>query len=1354
MKRNPLPLSFNATAAALLATVALSLTASPAGAATVNWASTNGDTGNWSDTTKWSTGNVPGVNDVANFGPYANNRTITLDGDYSVAGLVIAPRTSSYSGRTFAIQGSNTLTIGSNGITIGVGNGVTISANLSLSADQTWGTTNDSSAAPLTVNGIVSGAGKLTQANAAANSSAHVVIFTGANTFSGGYVLNMPANGSASSNSVRIGVDQVISEGALQSAALGTGTVTLNGGKLSSNGAVAHTISNAVVIGGDVTLGDTANTGALTFSSAGLNTPNAFTIGSAANNVIRTVTANSAVNMAQSIGESGGGTRLGLSILGTGAVTISGGKTATGGLFAGGTGVVTLANTSPMSGFLAVNGAPVVATGEGNRLVSGELYASGGAVAIENAATLTGVTGVRLYGNTRFGSTAALTQSQLAAAISSDSAFSYGLGTGSAAITVTENYDQSALGNGYAGLVAATTGTATYTGILTAGGDGTFRVGGGAGTLALTADTLTGSGKNVLIQGGGVVNVSAAQDYTGSTAVSSTLTLSGTFGAVTHTGGIAINGGSVILDNTEAVNSDRLADNGAITMNKGALALNSAAASSVAESIGTLTINSGFNIVTLGTTPAGGNQKSLIASSIVRNAGAVVNFRGDSFGITSEGGAASSRNVVKVAAAPTGGDYIGGGGAGGTPTVSIIPWARTGSAAASSGSNFLTYDTATQTLRPLLASEFVQANNSTTATIDQAIAAAGGGKTYNLRSAPNTAAGGTLIAAANSDLTVNSFLFDNAGATAANSYNLNGSTLAITSGAVNINHSAAKNITLASGTLAFGSREGVITNSGNAYVTAINTEITGSSGVTILAGNGGGISLGGANTFSGGITVGASGNGYVSVDQDARFGDSSNIVTHAGGTLVFSAAFDTARDFILKPNVGDNYFDVKTGVVTLSGAISGDGCLHRTGTNAAVLALSGNNSYTGGTIIDIGTVAVAGNSGLGTGSLTLNGAAVANFTAAAPFIGGLNGNTATVVNLGAAAAGTTVLTVGNHDDSGLFSGVIADANTGAGRIGAVIKVGSGTQILANNNTYTGSTIVSEGRLEVAGSLAADSAVTVSNGATLGGSGIVNGTTVNGGTIDGYGLTLGAITFNGGRMTGTAKATGIVSAASGLTLINGNLAAGSGVNINAALAVNGALSGGTTTVVNGGIMGGHGTINGDVMVEGTITAGNTGNGTGPVMDAVTQSNNVLTLDGSVTIDGEFKFSLGALSETAGFSQLKFDGTGKTLSLDLENSVFTLSLTDGIGAPGADDRFWNSDHTWAVVSLNGNARNGTFAASNLDSLASSQGTFSLQYASDGINLEYTAVPEPRTWAMVVAGLGMLAGVQRMRIKSRRI
>jgi autotransporter-associated beta strand protein len=87
--------------------------------------------------------------------------------------------------------------------------------------------------------------------------------------------------------------------------------------------------------------------------------------------------------------------------------------------------------------------------------------------------------------------------------------------------------------------------------------------------------------------------------------------------------------------------------------------------------------------------------------------------------------------------------------------------------------------------------------------------------------------------------------------------------------------------------------------------------------------------------------------------------------------------------------------------------------------------------------------------------------------------------------------GANQLTTGGNNLSTTVSGTIE----GAG--GSLVKTGSGTLTLANNNGYTGSTTVNAGTLIVNGFLPS-SLTTVGSGATLGGTGILGSTIINAG----------------------------------------------------------------------------------------------------------------------------------------------------------------------------------------------------------------------------------------------------------------
>jgi len=155
----------------------------------------------------------------------------------------------------------------------------------------------------------------------------------------------------------------------------------------------------------------------------------------------------------------------------------------------------------------------------------------------------------------------------------------------------------------------------------------------------------------------------------------------------------------------------------------------------------------------------------------------------------------------------------------------------------------------------------------------------------------------------------------------------------------------------------------------------------------------------------------------------------------------------------------------------------------------------------------------------GTGSLTIgNGGLVVvkgNLVRGASGTINLNaGGTlqiGTGTNSGSLLGGSGSLTnngtvVFNRGNASTYSGALSGS-------GAVTKLGLGTLTLGGVNTYTGATTVSGGGLLVSGSIA-NSAVTVQNGGTLGGSGTVGNTTVqSGGTIN-PGNSPGTLNING------------------------------------------------------------------------------------------------------------------------------------------------------------------------------------------------------------------------------------------------
>ena len=81
--------------------------------------------------------------------------------------------------------------------------------------------------------------------------------------------------------------------------------------------------------------------------------------------------------------------------------------------------------------------------------------------------------------------------------------------------------------------------------------------------------------------------------------------------------------------------------------------------------------------------------------------------------------------------------------------------------------------------------------------------------------------------------------------------------------------------------------------------------------------------------------------------------------------------------------------------------------------------------------------------------------------------------------------GSKMLTFGSLNTDTVVSGTISDGGAGGGMGGSLMKIGSGMTTLSANNTYTGTTTVGTGVLQInGGATYPNSATTVDDGASL------------------------------------------------------------------------------------------------------------------------------------------------------------------------------------------------------------------------------------------------------------------------------
>jgi len=279
---------------------------------------------------------------------------------------------------------------------------------------------------------------------------------------------------------------------------------------------------------------------------------------------------------------------------------------------------------------------------------------------------------------------------------------------------------------------------------------------------------------------------------------------------------------------------------------------------------------------------------------------------------------------------------------------------------------------------------------------------------------------------------------------------------------------------------------------------------TGSSGIN-KTGNGT-LVLGNTNAYVGFTTISAGtlristiGNG----GAVSSLGNSSNAASNlvfSGGTLEYAGGSNgsTDRSFTITSGSAAAIAVTGAGALTISGnSTNTNGSFSKSG--SGTLILTGNNLHTGSTTLANGTLQVGNSGALGNGGDILFTGGTLRYTSSS------NGTDYSTRIKNSTAA--IVLDTNGTDVT--LSGGLASTNTGG-----LTKSGAGSLTLSGANAYTGSTVVSAGTLLVNGnSSAATGAVSVSSGATLGGSGTLGGaTTLNSGAILSPGNSPGVLTF--------------------------------------------------------------------------------------------------------------------------------------------------------------------------------------------------------------------------------------------------
>ena len=519
-----------------------------------------------------------------------------------------------------------------------------------------------------------------------------------------------------------------------------------------------------------------------------------------------------------------------------------------------------------------------------------------------------------------------------------------------------------------------------------------------------------------------------------------------------------------------------------------------------------------------------------------------------------------------------------------------------------------------------------------------------------------------------------------------------------------------------SGTQAPGS-----TTTDNADVATFNKTLTGSGktvtvdtdryigGIDFWNTSGFGYTLGSGilHLNSGGVIQTLAGNG----NHTDTISSAIVISGTSGATATFTAGATSANSLLKLGAVTGSATTGNTTTLTLNGTntganlisgIIGDGAgsgkLALIKSGAGNWVLSGANTYSGGTTLDLGGLTLSNSSALGSGALTINAGTLdsggnislatnntqtwnGNFT----FTGSQNLNLGTgAVSLGSTAGARTV-TVNNNTLT--VGGVISD-----GTATALTKAGGGVLTLAGANNYTGATTISGGTIKFnsLGAMAGSGRnVTVANGAVAAAGYAIDNTFLNriAENSNSSIIALGADSSNNLDFNTSAGATlsgaylGAVGTAamgngiytySGVLTPNGTtyrLGGGGGMLV---MANNNALTGGGNSLtVNGNVVlaagNNHGA--GTTLTNGTLTlndAGAIGSGTLTINGGTLNTSNgadvTLSTNNAQTWGNNFTYS-GAFGPTKAASSLNL-GTG-TVTMTSARTVTVNNKTLTVG-----------------------------------------------------------------------------------------
>jgi len=328
---------------------------------------------------------------------------------------------------------------------------------------------------------------------------------------------------------------------------------------------------------------------------------------------------------------------------------------------------------------------------------------------------------------------------------------------------------------------------------------------------------------------------------------------------------------------------------------------------------------------------------------------------------------------------------------------------------------------------------------------------------------------------------------------------------------------------------------------GQLYIGA--SGVTVSNKITVRSGSSGVKTIGhlasGAATFSGAMILQTS----------------VTLSNGAGGSLTFSGPvdFSSGQRTITVPSAH---------TATVSGAISGDSGNGMVKQGGGILRLAGNNTYTGGTTIDAGTITVVSGGNLGSGSDIY-------IAASAVLTSEVDVTVASLREKGSSDSGTAsissgaAITVNGANEGTYYMSTIS----GAGGL-TFSASGTSTMRLFSANTYSGNTIINSGTLALWGSggIASSARIFIGTNALWDVSTRTSALTLS----SGQGISVIASSSGSPATIHTASSTGTITTASDSLIVFGTYSSGGGAPLT--ISGNGSLtlaSGNSVIVTNTG-----------------------------------------------------------------------------------------------------------------------------------------------------------------------------------------